>query len=307
MRSKMTLIRVGLLPSDLLLRVMGPKYLLFYWFFKLAPPSVVAWLARLRAIRAVDRAARRVPAYRAFLHASGIDADAAVMSLDVPPTDKRTYIDVFPPDARCVGGIIPLTGTATDESSGSTGTPYNWVRSLAERHASHQFVSHFARYGFGTEPWITISAFSMGAWATGINMGIALQANSMVKNTGPDLNKILSTLEFFGPTYRYLVCGYPPFLKHLIDVAADRGFPLARYRLMALLGGEGNSEGLRDYLSQAFDPIYSGYGATDVEIGVAGETPLSLAIRQRARRMNDCGAFCLETTPGSQCSSNTTR
>ncbi len=42
MRSKMTLIRVGLLPSDLLLRVMGPKYLLFFWFFKLAPPSFVA-------------------------------------------------------------------------------------------------------------------------------------------------------------------------------------------------------------------------------------------------------------------------
>ena len=63
---------------------------------------------------------------------------------------------------------------ATDESSGSTGTPYNWVRSLQERRASHQFVSHFARYGFGDEPWITINAFSMGAWATGINMGIAL-------------------------------------------------------------------------------------------------------------------------------------
>lgn len=52
---------------------------------------------------------------------------------------------------------------------------------------------------------------------------------------------------------------------------------------MAMLGGEGNSEGLRDYLYQRFDPVYSGYGATDVEIGIAGETPLSLAIRRRAR------------------------
>ena len=281
-RLMMTFIRMGLLPFDLLLHLIGPNYRLFYWFFLTAPPGFVAWLGRLRAIRAADSAVRRVPAYRAFLEAGNVDAASAVTTLDLPSTDKRGYIDIFPPDARCADGVIPLIGTTTDESSGSTGTPYNWIRSLDERRASHQFVSHFARYTFGDEPWITINAFSMGAWATGVNMGIALQANSMVKNTGPDLNKIFSTLEFLGPGYRYLICGYPPFLKHLIDIAAERGFPLARYRLMGLLGGEGNSEGLRDYLSQAFAPIYSGYGATDIEIGIAGETPLSLAIRRAA-------------------------
>ena len=123
----------------------------------------------------------------------------------------------------------------------------------------------------------------MGAWATGVNMGIALQQNSIVKNTGPDIEKIMRTLEFFGPDYQYLICGYPPFLKHIIDYAHEQGFPLAEYRLMALLGGEGNSEGLRDYLSAYFEPIYSGYGATDIEIGIAGETPISVATRRRAR------------------------
>ena len=53
---------------------------------------------------------------------------------------------------------------------------------------------------------------------------------------------------------------------------------------MAMLGGEGNSEGLRDYLSSHFEPVYSGYGATDVEIGLAGETPISVGIRREARR-----------------------
>jgi phenylacetate-CoA ligase len=287
MRLKLALIRAFLLPLDLLLHVIAPNYQLFYWFFAVVPPSVVAWLARLRAVRAADHAARTVPAYRAFLAASNVAVDSAVMTMGLPPTDKQRYIDIYAPADRCVGGAIPLLGTTTDESSGSTGRPYNWVRSLRERRASHHFVSHFARYGFGDEPWITINAFSMGAWATGVNMGIALQANSMVKNTGPDLDKIFSTLTFFGPGYRYLVCGYPPFLKQLIDAAAERGFPLDRYRLMALLGGEGNSEGLRDYLAQAFQPIYSGYGATDIEIGVAGETPLSLAMRRAARDDGD--------------------
>ena len=199
--------------------------------------------------------------------------------LELPATDKENYINIYPPEQRCVGGRLTMVDTAIDESSGSTGTPYNWVRSLQERHASHTFISHFARYCYGKDPWITINAFSMGAWATGINMGIALQRNSLVKNTGPDIDKIFSTLQFFGRGYHYLVCGYPPFLKHMIDVAWERNFPLGEFRLMALLGGEGNPEGLRDYLSSYFQPIFSGYGATDIEIGVAGETPISLAIR----------------------------
>ena len=115
-------------------------------------------------------------------------------------------------------------------------------------------------------------------------MGIALQRNSIVKNTGPDIGKIFNTLEFFGPKYRYLICGYPPFLKHIIDVARERQFPLEEYRPMALLGGEGNSEGLREYLLRCFKPVYSGYGATDIEIGLAGETPISLLIRREARQ-----------------------
>jgi phenylacetate-CoA ligase len=155
----------------------------------------------------------------------------------------------FSIDSRCVDGVLGLVGTGIDESSGSTGVPFNWVRSTEERHASHVLISHFARYCYGDKPWITINAFSMGAWATGVNMGVALAANGMVKNTGPDAEKVLHTLHVFGSSHRYLVCGYPPFLKQLVDLARYRGVALEQYRLMALLGGEGNSEGLRDYLS----------------------------------------------------------
>lgn len=42
-------------------------------------------------------------------------------------------------------------------------------------------------------------------------------------------------------------------------------------------------EGLRDYLLRTFRAIYSGYGATDLEIGLAGETPFSVAVRRLAR------------------------
>lgn len=275
-------IRIGLLPADVALSFVGPRYRLYFWFFSLAPPSWIAWLARLRTIRAADHAARKVPAYRAFL-ASNRCPLSRINNHDLPNTDKENYVTVYPPDERCVNGRLPERATAIDESSGSTGAPFNWIRSEEERHVSHFFISHFARYAFGDGPWITINAFSMGAWATGMNMGVALQHNSVVKSTGPDLDKVFSTLRYFGPRHTYLVCGYPPFLKHLIDVAHERSFPLEDYTLMALLGGEGNSEGLRDYLHQYFRPVFSGYGATDIEIGLAGETPVSLAIRRAAR------------------------
>lgn len=264
-------------PRDLLLYIVCLTYHTFYWSFTILSPRYLAWTSRIRAKRAFYRAAKNVPAYAAFLSNHATDQNT------IPETDKENYVKVFSTEERCVGGQIPETGVMIDESSGSTGTPFNWVRSLSERHQSHLFISYFARHCFGAEPWITINAFSMGAWATGLNMGLALQRNSIVKNTGPDIDKILHTLSFFGPKYPYLIVGYPPFIKQLIDVAQARNFPWEQYRFNALLGGEGMSEGLRDYLLGKFNKVYSGYGATDLEIGIAGETPLSVAIRRLAR------------------------
>jgi phenylacetate-CoA ligase len=130
---------------------------------------------------------------------------------------------------------------------------------------------------------LIVNAFSMGAWATGLNVGAALERNGLVKNTGPDIDKILHTLEVFGTGYRYLVAGYPPFLKRVVDEARTREFAFESYRVDALAGGEGMSEELRDYLLRQYGRVYSGYGATDLEIGIGGETPMTVALRRLAR------------------------
>ncbi len=254
------------------------KYETFIRGFRFLSPKYLDWTSRIRARRVYYFAVRKVPAYRNFIR----DKDIKKWS-DIPFTDKDTYIKKYPTIQRCINGKIPASGIAIDESSGSTGIPYNWVRSLRERHESHAFISYFSRFCFGKKPWFTINAFSMGAWATGVNMGIALQRNGIVKNTGPDIGKILHTLEFFGHEQEYLITGYPPFLKQLYDYARDQNFPWEKYSLYALVGGEGMSEGLRDYLLAGYKKVFSGYGATDLEIGIGGETPLTIAIRNLAR------------------------
>jgi phenylacetate-CoA ligase len=47
------------------------------------------------------------------------------------------------------------------------------------------------------------------------------------------------------------------------------------------------TEELRDVLLQRFRSVYSGYGATDIEIGMAAESPVSVALRRLTRRRPD--------------------
>lgn len=264
--------------GDILLFFVAKNYTTFIKGFSILPPWYLAWTSKLRAKRLFNYASREVPAYKNFLTGKRI-----IDWGDIPYTDKENYIKKYDTEERCAGGEIPKNGVAIDESSGSTGTPSNWIRSTQERKDSHAFISYFATFCFGKKSLLTINAFSMGSWATGVNMGIALQRNGIVKNTGPDIGKILHTLKFFGPKYEYLITGYPPFLKQLIDYAKEQQFPWREYIISILLGGEGMSEGLRDYLKLDFKKIYSGYGATDLEIGMAGETPISVALRRLSR------------------------
>jgi phenylacetate-CoA ligase len=231
-----------------------------------------------RAQLAALRTWRQVPAYRAFLAQHGLSSPDVPFA-HLPTMDKSNYIRAFPTDQRCIGGCYLSPGVAIDESSGSTGIPYNWVRGIHERRRMRYEMARMIDWAVGQQPRIAINGFSMGAWATGVNVGEALELHSVVKSTGPDLEKILHTLEFFGTDYGYFLCGYPPFLKRVLDGMLERRFPVEKYELHGLMGGEGMSEECRRYLLRHFRTVYSGYGASDLEMGIAVETPESIQIR----------------------------
>jgi hypothetical protein len=126
-----------LFPLDVAFKTLGLRYGWLKGLFDHAPSGPLAMTGRLRAERAAWRAVRRVPAYRAYLSAQGSAVERLVPAgilENLPETDKHSYIDVYPLAQRCLDGRIPFVGTTIDESSGSTGTPYNWIRSAAERH-----------------------------------------------------------------------------------------------------------------------------------------------------------------------------
>jgi phenylacetate-CoA ligase len=281
-----------LFPLDVTFKTVGLRYGWLMRLFMWSPPWLLRGISQLRAERAAWRASRTVPAYRSYLAEAGVGV-AGLFPLGIlrrlPETDKRAYVDRYSLMERCIGGSVPFAGTSIDESSGSTGTPYNWIRSRREREVAHRNIGFFARYAFGHRPLVTINAFSMGAWAAGFNMSLGMLRHGIVKSVGPDLDKILSTLEVLGPNYRFLISGYPPFLKHLIDEGTRRGFPWEDYEIHGLVGGEGMTEELRDILLERFVSVYSGYGATDIEIGMAGESPVSIAVRRLARARPDIG------------------
>ncbi|MDD7916687.1 phenylacetate--CoA ligase family protein [Actinomycetospora callitridis] len=237
------------------------------------------WLGRRRARRTVARTVRRVPAYRAFLAERGVTSRALPRSLSaLPETDKSSYITRYPIPERCVGGRLPRRGVVVDESSGSTGTPTSWVRGPVERRASREVLRvGFLRHTTPDRPVFVINAFSLGAWATGMNVTAALTRVSTIKSCGPDRDKILNTMREFGTGYTYVITSYPPFLKGLLE---DDRLDWSAYDVVCAFGGEGISEGMRDHILRRARKVVGAYGASDLEISIAVETEFTIALRR---------------------------
>jgi phenylacetate-CoA ligase len=241
-------------------------------------------IARQRAAAAFFNARRKVPAYAAFLRDHGA-LDPRRFE-DIPPMDKATYVQRWPLEALCQGGKLPLRGAVIDESSGSSGKASNWIRGADERAATRRLIQYSARATFGDESFVLLNAFALGPWATGMNVSMSLVDRCLLKSIGPDAGKLVGTLELLGPKYRYVVTGYPPFLKGVVETAR---FDWGAYDVCAVVGGEGMSEPLRAALNRCFRKTISSFGASDLEINLAVETDFTIALRQAIAGQRDLG------------------
>jgi phenylacetate-CoA ligase len=238
------------------------------------------WQAgRIGAWCEFQRARRRVPAYRELVRRHDIERGRRTREFrHAPVTDKATYVSAFSFDDRCEGGRIPSRGVVIDESSGTSGPPTNWVRGERERAAVRRAVSFGLTERFGGEPLFLLNAFALGPWATGINLMLTLSSRYQVKAVGPDVAKIENTLRAFGTAPHYVIMGYPPFLKNLVDRA---DIDWRAHRVSMCFGGEGISESMRRYLeARGIRQVFGSYGASDLEINIGAETPFTIALRR---------------------------
>lgn len=236
-----------------------------------------------RAWKNFERAYNLVPAYKKYIDSKG---PFPIISLSptlipdlstIPEMDKENYIKKFSNEDRVVGGKLPEKGVMIDESSGSSGKPTSWVRGPAERRATKRMLQLSFKISQQGKRVFVINAFALGAWATGLNVSISLSDITILKSTGPDMDKIVNTLLEFGPSYYYVIMGYPPFLKTL---AEDKRIDWDKYTISSAYGGEGISESIRDYLLTKYKRVIGSYGASDLEINMAAENDFTIALRR---------------------------
>jgi phenylacetate-CoA ligase len=231
----------------------------------------------IRAYRVYNKARRKCPAYRDFLKLHRTPRLLFGQSLSrLPGTDKENYVKKYSVEERCYGGQIPLKGVVIDESSGSSGTPNNWVRGPEDRSDIRKLLQFSFSITYPRQDIFLINCFALGPWATGMNVSMSLVDVAILKSIGPDTAKLENTLKLFGPRYHYLVAGYPPFIKLFLD---ETRMDLSPYQIHLVTGGEGMSEGLRNHFSKAFKTVLSSYGASDLDINLGVETEFTVRLR----------------------------
>jgi len=259
--------------------------------FRRLNPELLESIGRRKALALFHKASRLVPAYRDFLAANGVDPRKVRTFGDfeemVPFTSKENYVKKYPLAARCVLGRLPGKGTM-DESAGTCASPTNWVHSIDEEDfyfgVNRLSIPYLFSLHRGSKSAVFINGYAMGAWAGGQKFSSRMSALGLVVNTGPEAGKIISIIREAGPGFRYIVSGYPPFLRELADeLAAFFTAGESGYQIDLLTGGEGFAEEWRDYMRGRLGKgarIFSIYGASDLDVGIAMETPVTICLRK---------------------------
>jgi phenylacetate-CoA ligase len=240
--------------------------------------------------------AASVPAYQAFLQQQGIDP-AQVQTLadfqQVPLTTKQNYLQQYSLAQLCRQGELASCDMIA-VSSGSTGQPSFWLRSVADEFQIATRFEQIFRDSFEADRKRTLAVvcFALGTWVGGMytaNCCRHLAAKGYpitVITPGNQKSEIFRVIQALAPAFEQVVLlGYPPFLKDVIDSGIAEGIPWSDYGIKLVMAGEVFSEEWRSLVGErvgstqvCYDSA-SLYGTADA--GVLGnETPLSICIRR---------------------------
>lgn len=260
-------------------------------FLNKTDPDMLEEISKKKALNIFKFASRKTPAFQRFLVRNRLDPGRirSITDFDqlVPQTDKANYIKKYSFEDRCLSGRLPAHGNI-DESGGTSGKATNWIHDFSEESLLFKAVNFEYNYVFDGDKknYLVISAWSTGPWATGVKFCELMEKISLVKNTATDPQDVIETLKMFGRHRNYLLSGYPPFIKNLIDDNQNQ-IRWKDYSIDIVTGGEGVPLEWVYYLKKRLRPgakIVSSYGASDVDIGVGFETLLCFFIRETASK-----------------------
>lgn len=260
------------------------NYHMTYNFLKSVDPELLEAISEKKVMKVFKDSVKHIPAYEDFLNVHGIKAkdikNIRMFNSIVPITDKKNYVFKYSLIDRTRDKTLPKESLIVESSGSSTKLPTNWFRTLEEERHIRKDVEFESKYLFGGKNYIVLSTWSLGAWTTSLSFCYYFERLGVVKNIGPDVKQIIQTLKMMGPEFDYIIAGYPPFVKHLIDVG---GLNWKKYNINLIVGGEGFIPGWRKYMKSKLKrgaKIISAYGASDLETGLAVETPLSQYLRE---------------------------
>lgn len=259
-------------------------------FLLSANPKSIELLAQKKIPLVVNEAIKRTPALKDLYLKNGVRIEEIRTMEDLkklPETNKENYTKTYPLEQRCIDGRAPSTGNIY-ESAGTSGKPTIWLQSLSEINAFKSFVCFSMDYTYRvySRRYILLNCWAFGTWPTAIDFSFSSEEFSEVVNIGTDTDKVIEVLKSLGTDKKYIITGYPPFLRNLIDEGKEKGIDWKKYKLDIVTGGEGFVEEWRDNISSKLAEgaiIRSAYGTSDKGLGEGFETELTVAVRRIAR------------------------
>ena len=250
-----------------------------------------------------QQAVADVPAYTSFLKKQHFEPTSVRGGKDVtciPPISKQNYLRAFPWKELITRNGLTEKSLVLTATSGSTGQPFYIPRTDELHDASAVMHKLFLeRSGLDPmEPTLVMVCFGMGVWIGGLLTYEAFRRASAtdwpltVITPGVSKKEIFDTLERIGPAYTQLIlCGYPPFIKDLLDDGASQGIRWRKWDMRIVCAAEAFSERFRDYLlkktgmKDPYRSVMNIYGSAELGT-MATETPLSILLRRLALNNN---------------------
>ncbi len=247
--------------------------------------------------------AKTVPAYQKFLKEKGIDPEK-IKTIDdfknLPILDKNNYLRKYEIEDLCLDGKLH-DKYLIDRSSGYSGASFFWPRTASEdqNYPLYMKLAYEQFYQIHKKKTLMIISLALGSWVGGEKISWAtreIAINNKIPFTvitpGLNLEEILEIITFFKGKYdQFVLVGYPPFIKKVIDEGEKQGIDWKKINMKIGLGGEGYSEEWREYIKNKVGlpendlmGVAGGYGAADLGMSVGREYPISVLIRKLAHQ-----------------------